>query len=220
MFIKQYIRRIDPLWLFFAFALFFIWNTPIVYPVKLFVVFLHEVSHGIAAILTGGTIEKIVIDKEVGGQAITIGGSRFVILSSGYLGSLIFGGTILVLSSKQKYAKYLSLCIAVLMLVITIGFVRNLFGLIFGLLFVASLLFTYFKLSANINRILLRSLGFASCIYVFLDIREDIFTLRYTRSDAVALAELTWIPSYIWGALWMIISFCCVVFFLALSSKK
>ncbi len=32
-------------------ALWFLWDTRIVYPLKIFVVFLHELSHGIAAIL-------------------------------------------------------------------------------------------------------------------------------------------------------------------------
>ena len=38
---------------FFA-ALWFLWDTSIVYPLKIFVVLLHEISHAIASVATGG----------------------------------------------------------------------------------------------------------------------------------------------------------------------
>ena len=33
-----------------------LWNTSLVYPLKILVVFFHEISHGVAAVLTGGSI--------------------------------------------------------------------------------------------------------------------------------------------------------------------
>ena len=52
-------RRVRFLALFTAYfvAVWLLWNTPVVYPLKLFVVLLHEISHGLAAIATkiGGT---------------------------------------------------------------------------------------------------------------------------------------------------------------------
>ena len=43
------------------------WDTIFIYPIKLFVVALHEFSHGVAAILTGGSIVRIEIDYRIGG---------------------------------------------------------------------------------------------------------------------------------------------------------
>ena len=43
------------------------WNTIFIYPIKLFVVMLHEMSHGIMAMLLGGTILQIQIDPRIGG---------------------------------------------------------------------------------------------------------------------------------------------------------
>ena len=43
----------------FFIALWFLWNTAFVYPLKIFVVLLHEISHAVASVLTGGGIEKM-----------------------------------------------------------------------------------------------------------------------------------------------------------------
>ena len=48
-----------------------------------------------AAILTGGSIERIEINPRFGGACYTYGGSRFVTLSAGYLGSMFFGAVLL-----------------------------------------------------------------------------------------------------------------------------
>ena len=38
-------------------GLWFLWDTPLIYPLKIFVVLLHEISHGIVALATGGSIK-------------------------------------------------------------------------------------------------------------------------------------------------------------------
>ena len=70
-------------------AVFALWQTPVVLPLKILVVFLHELSHGLAAVLTGGEIVELSLSAQQGGHAVTRGGSRFLILSAGYLGSLL-----------------------------------------------------------------------------------------------------------------------------------
>ncbi len=62
-----------------------LWRTWAVWPFKIPVVFFHELSHGIAAILTGGSIDHIEVVKEQGGLCVTRGGHRFWTLSAGYL---------------------------------------------------------------------------------------------------------------------------------------
>ncbi|MFT6786226.1 MAG: hypothetical protein ACJATG_002234, partial [Dinoroseobacter sp.] len=66
-------------------AVFALWSTPLALPLKILVVFLHELSHGLAAVLTGGSIEAISLSAQQGGHAITRGGNGFIILSAGYL---------------------------------------------------------------------------------------------------------------------------------------
>lgn len=70
----------------------YFWDSYIVYPVKLFVVLLHEISHGVAAIATGGSIVGMEISANLGGVCHILGENPFVVMSAGYLGSMCWGG--------------------------------------------------------------------------------------------------------------------------------
>jgi len=82
-----------------------LWDTFLVYPFRIFVVFLHEISHGLAAVLTGGAIESIGLSFDEGGVCRTRGGWPFLILNAGYLGSLLWGATFLVLGERRTRAR-------------------------------------------------------------------------------------------------------------------
>jgi hypothetical protein len=47
------------------------WDTPLVYPIKIFVVFLHELGHALAALLTGGQVVSIQIFPDESGLTTT-----------------------------------------------------------------------------------------------------------------------------------------------------
>ena len=49
----------------------FCWHSPLLLPVKLLTVFFHELSHGLAAILTGGSIVSIGLNLNQGGICYT-----------------------------------------------------------------------------------------------------------------------------------------------------
>ncbi len=87
--------------LFFA-ALWYFWYTPVVYPLKIFVVLLHELSHAVALWVTGGTVESISLDPRQGGVTLGRGGIAFITLSAGYLGSLAFGALLVLGAQSAK----------------------------------------------------------------------------------------------------------------------
>ncbi|MDD3146729.1 MAG: M50 family metallopeptidase, partial [Candidatus Riflebacteria bacterium] len=72
----------------FLVALYF-WDSMLVLPIKYLTVFFHELSHGLAAVLTGGSIVRIEVNANLGGVCWTAGGIRFIVISAGYLGSLV-----------------------------------------------------------------------------------------------------------------------------------
>ena len=76
-------RHLVPLLL--ALLVYAFWSTLAVWPLRLFVVLLHEVSHGLAALLTGGRIVAIELSPREGGLCTTAGGWPFVISSAGYI---------------------------------------------------------------------------------------------------------------------------------------
>ena len=96
------------------------WDSVFVWPLRLFVVFLHEVSHGLAAVATGGAIVRIELSPAEGGLCVTRGGSRFVVLSAGYLGSLAWGVVILLLGARGRRDRQAVAALGLMTLVVTL----------------------------------------------------------------------------------------------------
>jgi hypothetical protein len=189
--------------LYFA-LLWIFWESPFVYPLKVFVVFLHEISHGIAAVATGGSIQRITLSPYLGGACYCPGGNAFITLSSGYLGSLGFGALILEGGRKAgRHADRVVEAMGAAVVILTLLFVRGAFGFAFGLLLGGVLILAARRLTADRNRILLTVLGLTSCLYAILDIKSDVLDRPHLPSDAHMLAELTGIPTVAWGVLWI-----------------
>lgn len=200
-------------------AIGFLWNTLFVYPLKIFVVFMHEVSHGLAAIATGGRILEIQINPQQGGHALTQGGSRFWTLTAGYLGSLLWGGIILLLAARTHFDKAISILIGFGMVAISIGFGESTFTYLFGIGFGVALIAIGFYLPEAVNDWVLRIIGVTSCLYAILDIKSDVLDRSSLRSDARMLSEVTGIATEVWGALWILIAIALTIWFLYLSGK-
>jgi hypothetical protein len=184
-------------------ALWALWPTPIIYPLKVFVVFLHELSHGLAALATGGHIQSISLDWREGGETVTRGGNAFLTLSAGYLGSLAWGLLLLALGrARPAIARGTMLGLGALMLGVSALYVRGAFGLVFGLGFGAALLLASRWLPAAAVRVVVTALGLTSALYALLDIRSDILQRPGAASDAFMLAQRTGIPTLAWGILW------------------
>ena len=223
--LKRILRKIQ--WkelislLFIMLAVVYLWNTWVVYPLKILVVFFHELSHGLMAVITGGSIKEIRIVAAQGGVAVTAGGNRFLTLSAGYLGSLVLGGVILVLATRTRYDQTIATVIGGLMILISLLFVRPIisFGIFFGLLSGLAMIAAGKYLSEDSNDFILKVIGLTSCLYAVLDIKSDVLDRPYLRSDARMLAELTHLPTIFWGLLWITIAVIAAVFFLLVACK-
>ena len=205
-------------------AVWVLWDTPIVYPVKIFVVSLHELGHALAALLTGGQVLSIQIFPDEGGLTTTYGGWLFVILSAGYVGSLVAGGVLLYLSGYRAWGRRLMVALAVLLIVSTLLFFRNGFAVLYGLLVAAAMFFSAYRLSAEVNAYIVRFIAVANCLYAILDIRSDLFVTHIPAgsglvNDAVALSRLTGLPALLWAVLWMAVSLILLAYFLKSSLR-
>lgn len=185
-------------------ALWLLWDTWIVAPLKLFVVLLHEVSHGLAAVATGGTIERILITADQGGACYCGGGDAFLTLSAGYLGSLLWGVLLVLLAARLgRHAAWITALIGGAVVLISLFYIRNVFGLAFGAAAGLALIGAARYLSPAANARVLWALGLTSCLYAVLDIKSDVLDRPELRSDAAMLAEMTGVPGVLWGVLWI-----------------
>lgn len=191
-------------------ALWYLWYTPVVYPLKIFVVLLHEVSHALALLATGGAVDHITLDPAQGGATWGRGGIPFVTLSAGYLGSLALGA-LLVIGAQARRVRSGTLLSFVggAVLALTAIYIRNAFGFTFGLGFGATLVWAGRRAPAAWSTRILMALGFTSCLYAVLDIKSDILDRPHLQSDAAMLAEMTGIPTLAWGALWITVAVVC-----------
>ncbi len=198
----------------------FFWNSIFLYPVKLFVVLLHELSHAAAALLTGGRVVEIRIDSRIGGLALTQGGWSALVVSSGYIGSMLLGGGILLLSLRTRAVPVVAVATGVVVLLTTVFFVRNGFGLIFGVLFGAALLASARWLPAAWLALLVQYLGAASCLYALIDVKDDVLTLQNRVTDASILADMTGVPAIVWGVLWSTLSLLVFILIMRLALRQ
>jgi hypothetical protein len=182
------------------------WDTIFVLPVKLFVVMLHEISHGIAAVLTGGSIDRIELTMDQGGVCYCGGGNAFLTLSAGYLGSLLWG-VLLLLTARHLggRGRWVMAVLGVGLVMVTVLYVPGGFGLLFGLAFGTGLILSARFLSDQVNALILTGLGLTSCLYAILDIKSDVIDRPQLTSDAHMLFELTGVHTIVWGLLWIAI---------------
>lgn len=204
---------------------YYFWDFVFMYPVKLFVVVLHEMSHGIAAVICGGRIEQIQIDPQIGGFCrFSMPDNPFFqifVASTGYLGSIFWGALILIIAARTRYDRYVSLVIGLIVLMLTVFFIREVFGIIFCLSFSIIMLLSYKYMPDWFNDYAIKFLGMASCLYAIVDIKDDLIVRSGIGSDADAIARLFGIPqmSVAIGVIWIIISLTILVVALKIAGE-
>ncbi len=168
---------------------------PLVYPLRLLTVLLHEGGHAAMTVLTGGRVVEIVVNAEESGHTLSAGGLHFLILQGGYLGSLLAG---LLLTSVPRAARGPCGALGVLALV-ALGWIPVVsFGFFYTALVGAGLLAVAWKASHDACRLLLRGIG----LFVVADAVRDVLS-DLGRGDAAFLATMTGIPAILWSGLWL-----------------
>jgi len=187
------------LWLF--------WDTRYVYPLRILLTFFHETSHGLAAVLTGGRIDKITIQADGSGLCYTLGGWRWVILPAGYLGSMLWGCLLLILACRSRHHRFVSMGLGAGLLILTLCYVRSRFGFGMGLAVGAALASVGLWLPEQFNEAMLVFIGMASCLYSLFDVRTLMKLGRSVPNDAAMFSkEILPLPPVVWATIWGLIA--------------
>lgn len=185
-----------------------LWNTGALFPLRTLVVFFHEISHGLAALITGGSIVKMQVTLGEGGQCVTRGGWTIIILSAGYIGSMVWGGLLLQLASRPKLSTAALWALAGVLGIVTVSWVRPIWGggFLFGLVAAALFVACAVWLPDRLHTLIVRTIGLTSCMYALLDVVALFRGNPGNVSDATLLAEATWIPAWVWASFWLVVS--------------
>jgi len=177
-----------------------LWGWKLLYPVRIFVTFLHEFGHAIGTYITGGWVTDVEIYPNGGGRTVSMNGNPPVILMSGYLGSAFFGNLLFLVGVKwQRLAKPMMVLVILSMAVTGIYWFSSVFTTIILALFALVLFWLTFK--TRFARDALIALGLISVIYILQDITVG------PQSDLKAYENVVGIlPARGWMYVWFILS--------------
>jgi len=190
----------------------------ILYPFTILGTWFHEMSHGLMAIIMGGTFEKLEIFSDGSGVAthsgeLYLGGvGRALIAFAGPLGPTLFGFIFIVIAKNEKYTNYGLWLITVIMIVSLILWVRNIFGLVVIGSFATILIFILLKSKNTLHKeFITLFLGLQAIISVYLSLgyiftKEIVLGNQLMKSDTGVVEEILFLPYYFWGILIIFIS--------------
>ena len=185
-----------------------LWFVPVasfaLYPLRLFVTFIHEGSHALAAALTGGVAERIVVQPDASGYTLTAGGWPILIVMAGYLGATAYGGLMLALARRPGAARAILGVSGVLIALLDLLLVRNGFGLGWGIAIAAGLLLAARWLPARVAELTAMFLGVQCVINALYDLKTlvGLSVAGGPVSDAVLMSRIIPLPPVVWAVFW------------------
>jgi hypothetical protein len=206
-----------------AFALALIlWNVPqldfIMYPFRLFVTFVHETGHGLAAIVSGGRFVGFRVFENGAGVATTIGGSATLILPAGYLGAALFGAALFYIAHTVRNSRLVSLALGVGLALVTIlytGLLTANFSFVaffVGLVGAGLLVWLGRRGSQDANLLVLNLLAIITGLNALLDllflVGSSDARLGEIANDAAAFSQRVApiLPGGVWAAAWALLA--------------
>jgi hypothetical protein len=193
------------------------------YPFQLFVTFIHEGGHALAAVLTGNSVRSLSVSLDTSGLTETLipqGGffSRMLISSAGYVGAIAFGALLLWLVRRRVKARYVLVGSAVLIAGLTgvFGFLVPLtnfsfspFTVVSGALITVGLLASAKYLGPRARNFLVSFLAVQCVLDALFNLRDLLFLSIATDAptDAKNMEVLTGVPSIFWALFWAAVGF-------------
>jgi len=200
-------------------VVFVLWNVPqlgfLLYPIRLFVTFVHEGGHSLVALLTGGHVSAFVVNADGSGFARTTG-NFLLILPAGYLGAAFFGAALFYIVNTVPFTRAISMLVGgglVLATLITLLFASiNTTAFIVGVIFGLLLIGLGWKVRRDVNMIVLDVLAMLAGLNAVLDllylVSNDSASLGSVRNDAAAFSNLITpiLPGAVWAFVWAAIA--------------
>jgi hypothetical protein len=197
------------------------------YPFKIFVTFIHEGGHAIAALLTGNSVRSLSVSMDASGLTETtppVGMlSGMFISSAGYLSSMAFGALLLFLIRKSVKSRIILLGCGILIAALTIvfGLFTSAFSfeawsgipftLLAGSLISVGLILTAKFASKRVATFFVSFLAVQCVLNALLDLKTVFFLSSpfapVVPNDAVNMAHATGLPAILWAGIWIALAF-------------
>jgi hypothetical protein len=196
------------------------------YPFRIFVTFIHEGGHALAALITGNSVQSLSVAMNASGETYTTKGGMFsqiLVSSAGYLGSMTFGALLLILIRRAVAARVVLLGSAVFILVLTAvyGFFKPIlngiawsgipFTVTAGILLSVGLIAIARFASARVAAFFVSFLAVQCVLNALIDLKTVFFWSSpfgdTAQTDAVNMANATGVPAFFWALMWIGLAF-------------
>ena len=182
----------------------------LLYPIRLFVTFVHESGHALAAIATGGDVMSVRINPDGSGLTMTRQSPfwAWLTLSGGYLGTAVFGAILLQvgrLGNRANAGRVTLLIMGVFMLLIApLWGWRDPFTLITGLGLGAVLLAMAKWLPLKGADFAATFLAVQCSLNALLDLKIlfHLTAMGSAHNDAAFMQQHYGLPALFWAATW------------------
>ena len=195
------------------------------YPFRIFVTFIHEGGHALAALITGNSVASLSVATNASGETYTTQGGLFsqvLISSAGYLGSMAFGALLLILIRKAVAARIVLLSCGIFIFALTMiyGLFKPMFWMnawsgipftLFAGLFISAGLILIAKFASGRVATFFVSFLAVQCVLNALTDLKTVFFLSSpfgpaVPTDAVNMANATGIPAIFWTVIWIAVA--------------
>jgi hypothetical protein len=200
---------------------FALWFVPYVglalYPVRLFVTYVHEIGHALAAFVTLGLPHEIEIYGDGSGLTLWSGGVRLIVQGAGYVGTPLIGATLLLLAARRRTVRPALLGAGGVLLASTVLLAGNPLAWISGLAFGVALVALGARAQPRVARFGLSFLAIQCMLNALADLKS-LFVLSAGHpeiaTDAQLMAEATGglVPALAWTLIWSLLSLVVLAF--------
>ncbi len=179
------------------------------YPLLLLSTLVHEMGHGLAAVVAGGSFERFELYSDGSGVAHTATAeSRWIdafVAAGGLVGPSVAGAISFLAGRRPRTARVFLGGLAAALLVALFLVVRNTFGWVFVGGFTLLLALLVLKATPRVSQVVLVFLGtqlglsvYSRSDYLFADSAQT--SAGTMPSDVAAISEALLLPHWFWGA--------------------
>jgi hypothetical protein len=195
------------------------------YPFLIFVTFIHEGGHAIAALLTGNSVASLSVAMNASGETYATSGglfSQIFVSSAGYLGAMAFGALLLVLIRRAVAARLVLLGCGIFIFTLTMiyGLIKPLFSmsglsgipftLVAGTVISVGLVLIAKFASARVATFFVSFLAVQCVLNALFDLKTVFFLsspfMPLVPTDAANMARITGISALFWTVVWIMLA--------------
>jgi hypothetical protein len=183
------------------------WDSPLLWPLKLLVVMVHEGGHAAATWVVGGRVERVTLSANESGACLSFLPQgwlpKVLVYSAGYVGSAAIGAAMLLATYRLRLHRVVLVLSAVWLTAMALGYAGDTFTAAFCIGTALALVLAARWLPARAVDVLNLFIAAFCALYVVFDLRDDLWhSGARAASDAALLARVTWVPAFVWALLW------------------